>query len=111
MTSRENLRQRILASLLPIACASFTAYLGYHGIYGDRGLLSLMHLNQSIDTASYELSQLRKERALLERRTRLLRADSLDPDLLDERARALLGYSEADEVVIFDPQDLVPGNN
>ena len=42
--------------------------------------------------------QLKAERAVWERRVSLLRADRIDPDVLDERARALIGYA--------DPRDL-----
>jgi len=45
-----------------------------------------------------ELGQLKTERAHWERRVSLLRADRIDPDMLDERARALVGY--------LDPRDL-----
>ena len=41
---------------------------------------------------------LKAERAHWERRVALLRSDRIDPDMLDERARALLGY--------VDPRDL-----
>jgi cell division protein FtsB len=37
--------------------------------------------------------------ASLERRVALLRADRIDPDMLEERARVLIGY--------VDPRDLV----
>ena len=47
---------------------------------------------------SRNLAQVKAERALWERRVALLRSDRLDPDMLDERARALLGY--------VDPRDL-----
>jgi cell division protein FtsB len=46
-----------------------------------------------------ELTNLKAERAQWERRVALLRSDRIDPDMLDERARALLGYA--------DPRDLV----
>jgi len=110
MAVNEQLKQRIVTGLLPVACACFTIYLGYHGLYGQRGLFALQRLNHDIEQEAYALSQLRMERDLLERRTQLLRGDSLDPDLLDERARALLNFAEPDEVVIFNPQDLVDGN-
>jgi len=111
MTLPDAVKRRILSGLLPVACACFTVYLGYHGLYGPRGLVALMNLNRDIEAEAYALSEVRKERALLERRTQLLRVDSLDPDLLDERARALLSYAEPGEIVIFNPQDLVDGNN
>jgi cell division protein FtsB len=46
-----------------------------------------------------ELAGLKAERAHWERKVSLLRADRIDPDMLDERARALIGY--------IDPHDLV----
>ena len=45
-----------------------------------------------------DLVQLKAERTVWERRVSLLRADRIDPDMLDERARALIGYA--------DPRDL-----
>ena len=42
---------------------------------------------------------MKAEHALWERRVALLRSDRIDPDMLDERARALLGLA--------DPRDLV----
>ena len=49
-------------------------------------------------TMQGELKHLKAERALWERRVALLRSDRIDPDMLDERARALLGLA--------DPRDL-----
>jgi len=46
-----------------------------------------------------ELEQLKRERAKSEQRVSLLRSDRIDPDMLDERARALLNY--------VDPRDLI----
>ena len=43
----------------------------------------------------------REIRRDLERDVALLRPESLDPDLLDERARAALGFAHPDELTIF----------
>ena len=40
-----------------------------------------------------ELERVTAERKQWEHRVSLLRADKLDPDLLDERARAMLNYA------------------
>ena len=45
-----------------------------------------------------ELTGSRAERAGWERRVALLRSDRLDPDMLDERARALLDYVDPRDV-------------
>jgi len=41
------------------------------------------------------------ERAQWERRVALLRPDRIDPDMLDERARALLGYVDARDLTLL----------
>jgi len=45
-----------------------------------------------------ELSRLKQERAEWQHRVNLLQSSSIDPDMLDERARAMLNY--------LDPRDL-----
>ena len=43
------------------------------------------------------------ERALWERRVALLRSDRIDPDMLDERARALLGLTDPRDLTLLMP--------
>jgi len=43
------------------------------------------------------------ERAQWERRVALLKSDSLDADMLDERARALLNYADPHDLVLMKP--------
>ncbi|OYW27964.1 MAG: septum formation initiator, partial [Caulobacter sp. 12-67-6] len=47
-----------------------------------------------------ELKKIRAERMDLEARARLLRSGSLSADLLEERARSLLGYADPKDYVI-----------
>ena len=46
-----------------------------------------------------ELRRLQQDRADAERRVALLRSDSLDPDMLDERVRAQLDYADSRDLV------------
>ena len=55
-----------------------------------------------------ELARLKAERALWERRVALLRSDQIDPDMLDERARALLGFADPRDLIAADPPALEP---
>ena len=80
---------------------SLVAYFGYFAIYGKHGLVNWMQLQQQIDVKQTDLDRMRDERFALERRVRLLRPESVDPDLLEEQARARLGLSGPDEVVIL----------
>jgi len=52
-----------------------------------------------------ELVRLKAERAVWQRGVDLLRSDHIDPDLLDERARALLDLSDPrDEIFLLQPR-------
>jgi cell division protein FtsB len=46
------------------------------------------------------LDALKAERATWERRVSLLRPESIDPDMLDERARVLLNYADPRELTL-----------
>jgi cell division protein FtsB len=58
------------------------------------------NLDQQIAQLSGELAGLKAERGTWERRVSLLRADSIDPDMLDERARVLLNYADPRELTL-----------
>jgi cell division protein FtsB len=92
-------RRTILTVLgLYLFAALFIGYFGVNAFTGNHGLRAQADLDQQLAAMQVELRQLKGERGLWERRVALLRSDRLDPDMLDERARALLGY--------VDPRDL-----
>lgn len=70
---------------------------GYHGLQGDFGVFALMRAEAQEIALREELSALRTERAQLENLALRLSPDFLDLDLLDERARSVLGHMRADE--------------
>lgn len=83
---------------------SVVAYFAYHTVHGDRGLVALTHLQSEVARAQSTLDQVRGEREEMERRASLLRPDNLDPDLLEERSRAVLNQSHPDDMVILLPR-------
>lgn len=85
--------------LLAFLCVT---YFIYHSIQGERGILSMFRLKQKLEIAKAELNLLTSQREALERRVYLLRPDSLDLDLLEERARAVLNFARSDEVIIYE---------
>jgi cell division protein FtsB len=91
----------------PAIGAAIVGYFAYHAIQGDRGLIALSHLQNEIQQAEAVLAQVRGERTDLEQRASLLKRDHLDPDMLDERARAVLNYSHPDDVIILVPRSSV----
>ena len=57
--------------------------------------------NQQIDQKERENKNLLAERVAWENKIKLMRTESLDADLLDERVRLMMGFSNKDEAVIF----------
>jgi cell division protein FtsB len=99
MVTRRRLRSFLNAMALYAVAALVIGYFGVNAYTGNHGLRAKQDLDQQITQLSVELSGLKAERAVWDRRIALLKSDSIDPDMLDERARALLDY--------VDPRDLV----
>ncbi|HLY79487.1 MAG TPA: septum formation initiator family protein [Caulobacteraceae bacterium] len=75
-------------------------YFGFHAFTGDRGILTSSQRDEALVAKTRELAQVRAERQDLETRARLLRDTSLSADLLEERARSLLGFADPRDYVI-----------
>ncbi|HUB97312.1 MAG TPA: septum formation initiator family protein [Stellaceae bacterium] len=88
----------------PVAGIGLVVYFSYHLVEGDRGLVAWSRLSEQIRVADQQLAQSEAERTTLEKRVSLLRPNHIDPDLLDEEARAVLNRVGPDERVIFAPR-------
>lgn len=75
-------------------------YFGYHLLLGERGLGAWVRLGDELAIARADLEVRQAEQRDLEHKVGLMRPESLDPDMLDEQVRAVLGYAREDEVVI-----------
>ena len=95
-------RRTILTALgLYTFAALFIGYFGVNAFTGAHGLRAQADLDKQLASMDSELAHLKAERAVWERRVALLRTDKIDPDMLDERARALLGYVDPRDVVLL----------
>jgi cell division protein FtsB len=101
-----DLARRFHQVLGPLAALLVMVYFTYHIVQGERGLFSWMRLRQKISLSEQHLSELHTEKESLERRVYLLRPDSLDEDMLEQRAREVLNYARPDELIIYD-EDLM----
>jgi cell division protein FtsB len=98
MVSRRKLRTFLGTLGLYIGCALVIGYFGTNAYTGNHGLRAQQDLDEQLALLTDELGRLKQERADWERTVKLLRSNSIDPDMLDERVRALLNY--------LDPRDL-----
>ncbi len=90
--------------LAPLLGAALVTYFAYHTVQGDRGLLAWWQLRYQMEAAEIELAQVSATRAFLEHRVSLLKPESLDLDMLDERTRAILAFAGPDEFIIIPPK-------
>ncbi|MBL8631153.1 MAG: septum formation initiator family protein [Rhodospirillaceae bacterium] len=77
-------------------------YFGYHAVQGDRGLIAWWNLRFEIERANATLAEVSAEKKALEHRVALLRSESLDPDMLEERARVMLGAVGPNDRIVPD---------
>ena len=101
MVTRRRLRSFLTALGLYIAAALLIGYFGVNAFTGNHGLKAKHALDQQFAELAEELAQLKRERAEWQRRVALLKSESIDPDTLDERSRAILGYLTGRELTLI----------
>lgn len=75
-------------------------YVCVQYLTGDKGFFSQESRDRDLVVKEQQLAQLKTERADLEARAKYLQIGHLSKDLLEERARVLLGLSEPKAYVI-----------
>ena len=102
-------RKRARKILIPLALYSvaglLVGYFVHHAHSGARGLDAKRQLKIQAQVISAELEKMRDERAEWDHRIALLRSDQIDRDLLEERARSLLGRVHRNDLVIITGAD------
>jgi cell division protein FtsB len=98
MVIRRKLRTVLTTLGLYVGCALVIGYFGVNAYTGNHGLRAKQGLDQQFAALNEELDQLKRDHANWQRRVNLLKSDSIDPDTLDERARAMLNYLDPHEV-------------
>lgn len=93
-------RMRLIDAAVAILVIAAAARFGLGALQGGSGLGVALAAETELARKEAELAALRSERARLENLTLRLSDSHLDLDLLDERARDLLGRARADEIVI-----------
>ena len=99
---------RFTAFIFPVLALGAAGYFAYHLQIGDHGLTARADLEGRKAVLEGELAGLQDVRGRLERDVALLRPESLDPDMLDERARAILNLAHSDDLILLKRRQKVP---
>ena len=100
------IRNRARQAAPQVLAACMVAYFAYHAMNGDRGFYAWLVLKQERAQALATAERLGEQRDRLDTRVAHLRGDALDPDLLEERAQAILNYGAETDHMILLPPDL-----
>jgi cell division protein FtsB len=79
---------------------ALSLYFTFAAVQGDFGLFRRAEISAESQELRVQLAKVRADVVRMENLTKRLSDDYLDLDLLDERARAVLGMVRADEIVI-----------
>ncbi len=102
MSLLQEFRARSRYVIGPLLGILAVGYFGFHVVHGDRGLLAWLKIKQRVAAARQALEVSSAERLAMERRVSLMEPGSLDPDMLEERARLMLNYGHVDDIVILE---------
>ncbi len=94
--------RKVRQVLGPLLGAAVMAYFTYHALQGEGGLIAWWHLRYDIERADHELTQVAARKEVLEHRVSLMRPESLDRDMLAERARFMLGAIHPRDIIVPD---------
>ncbi len=98
------IRKQLKISALPFLGVSMLVYFTYHLLNGDRGLLSWWKLQKRVYKAEDTARVVSNQKIRLEKHVKLLNPSSLDPDMLEERARLMLNFGYSEDVIVLDPE-------
>jgi cell division protein FtsB len=92
---------RALARWTPtLAILAGIAYFACNALRGENGLIAWAAEKRKIAALGADLAKAKATHADLETRAARLREDTLDPDYLEERARALVGLGRPGDIVV-----------
>lgn len=100
MSTRYKKQSLVGRLFLPGLTVLVLTYFSFHAVNGRYGYRALQTQQEQIVELKSTRATLSEQRKEMHARINLLKLATIDPDLLDERARQLLGYVRSDELLI-----------
>ncbi len=101
MSFAREVKRRAKSAVPPLVLLAVAGYFGWSATQGDHGLRAYARQQDQLRLAQAELSHVNRDVEMWDRRVSGLRNTRLDPDTLDERARAMLNLADPAEVVVM----------
>lgn len=85
---------------VPVLFLLIASYIVYHILSGHRSVFVYLDKKAAIEKKLSELREIREKADALSNKIRRLQDHAIDPDLLEEEARLVLGESETQDMVL-----------
>ena len=106
MSAGRTLKRKLRGMIAPLIFLSLVGYFGWNAAQGDHGLKAEAQRQDLLRLAKADLAKADTDRDAWERRVAGLRNNHLNPDTLDERARAMLNLADpTDIMVLYSPKE------
>lgn len=106
MTFWLGVKRRLKLAAAPVFFLGITAYFGWSVTQGNHGLVANAQRQEMLRQVQADNAAVRAERDAWARRVAGLQSSHLDPDTLDERARAMINLADPSDVVVqYAPKD------
>ncbi|MDR1390882.1 MAG: septum formation initiator family protein [Holosporales bacterium] len=99
----DNVKIAFVASLVAVVFVYFL----FHAVSGENGLLSYIKVRKEFERQNEQLRTLEANLESVKRNVKLLKSEAIDVDILEERCRRMLNYSDKSDVIIKE-QSIVP---
>jgi cell division protein FtsB len=96
------LRRHGFDLIVTSVCLSLLGFFGWHAVNGKRSFANQEIIIAEVSQLEEKRDRIRARREALESRVSLLRPENLDPDMLEEMSRRMLGFTRANEIVVND---------
>ncbi len=94
------IKRRLLAMLPPVIFLGITWYFGWNALHGSRGLEAQALEQVQLAQAKQDFTAAEALRVKWQTRVAALGGPAIDPDMLDEQARAVLNLADPSDLVI-----------
>lgn len=101
MWTRPKWRRRAQRLILPFVTLCVCSYFSHHALNGPNGWHARAERLDKLARVEADLDRIIERRDRLKQRAALLNGTDIERDVLDEYARANLGLSRADEIVVM----------
>ena len=105
--TRQRKRSNLKRLILPSVAVAYLAYFGFWAFHGHYGIWAKARFETEVIELNAQRADLTEQSSSLERRVALLRAESVDQDLLDEQARQALNLLRPNDLVIDTAQQKI----